>query len=126
MERLVEVEKLSFETREETILRPNEWNNYIGQEKIKNNLRVFIDAAKKREDVLDHVLFYGPPGLGKTTLAYLISTEMNANIKVTAGPMIEKSGDGSGGPRYPFYRRDPPPLPPDRRGPLFGHGGFPP
>lgn len=93
MERLVEVEKLSFETREETILRPNDWNNYIGQEKIKNNLRVFIDAAKKREDVLDHVLFYGPPGLGKTTLAYLISTEMNANIKVTAGPMIEKSGD---------------------------------
>lgn len=93
MERLVEVEKISFDTKEEVILRPNEWNNYIGQEKIKNNLRVFIDAAKKREDVLDHVLFYGPPGLGKTTLAYLISTEMNANIKVTAGPMIEKSGD---------------------------------
>jgi Holliday junction DNA helicase RuvB len=93
MERLVEVEKISFDAKEETILRPSEWSKYIGQEKIKNNLRVFIDAARKREDVLDHVLFYGPPGLGKTTLAYLISTEMNANIKVTAGPMIEKSGD---------------------------------
>ncbi len=93
MERLVEVEKISFDSKEEIILRPNEWDKYIGQEKIKSNLRVFIDAAKKREDVLDHVLFYGPPGLGKTTLAYLISTEMNANIKVTAGPMIEKSGD---------------------------------
>ena len=93
MERLVEVEKIAFDNTEDVILRPNEWDKYIGQEKIKNNLRVFIDAAKKREDVLDHVLFYGPPGLGKTTLAYLISTEMNANIKVTAGPMIEKSGD---------------------------------
>ena len=93
MERLVEVEKIAFDNTEDVILRPNEWDKYIGQEKIKNNLRVFIDAAKKREDVLDHVLFYGPPGLGKTTLAYLISAEMNANIKVTAGPMIEKSGD---------------------------------
>ncbi|MDQ1340955.1 MAG: holliday junction helicase RuvB [Campylobacterota bacterium] len=93
MERLVEVEKITFDNKEEAILRPTKWDNYIGQEKIKNNLRVFIDAAKKRQDTLDHVLFYGPPGLGKTTLAYLISHEMQTNIKVTAGPMIEKSGD---------------------------------
>jgi len=93
MERLVEVEKIDFESRDETVLRPSEWESYIGQEKIKKNLRIFIDAAKKRGDVLDHVLFFGPPGLGKTTLAYLINTEMDANIKVTAGPMIDKSGD---------------------------------
>jgi len=93
VERLVEVEKITFDNKEEAVLRPAKWDNYIGQEKIKNNLRVFIDAAKKREDVLDHVLFYGPPGLGKTTLAYLISHEMQTSIKVTAGPMIEKSGD---------------------------------
>lgn len=93
MERLVEVEKITFDNKEEAVLRPTKWDNYIGQEKIKNNLRVFIDAAKKRQDTLDHVLFYGPPGLGKTTLAYLISHEMQTNIKVTAGPMIEKSGD---------------------------------
>lgn len=94
MERLVEVEKVSFEEESnEQSLRPSNWDDYIGQEKIKKNLRVFIDASKKRAEALDHILFYGPPGLGKTTLSYLISNEMNSNIKVTAGPMIEKSGD---------------------------------
>jgi len=94
MQRLVEVETVSFEEENnEQSLRPSSWDDYIGQDKIKKNLRVFIDASKKRKEALDHILFYGPPGLGKTTLSYLISNEMNSNIKVTAGPMIEKSGD---------------------------------
>jgi Holliday junction DNA helicase RuvB len=94
VERLVEVEQISFEEdKNEVNLRPSSWDDYIGQEKIKKNLKVFIEASKKREEALDHILFYGPPGLGKTTLSYLISNEMNSNIKITAGPMIEKSGD---------------------------------
>ncbi|RXJ99566.1 Holliday junction branch migration DNA helicase RuvB [Arcobacter sp. CECT 8986] len=94
MERLVEVEQVSFEEEStEVNLRPSSWDDYIGQEKIKRNLKVFIEASKKRAEALDHILFYGPPGLGKTTLSYLISNEMNSNIKITAGPMIEKSGD---------------------------------
>ena len=93
MERIVEVEQISFDNEEENTLRPTSWDEYIGQEQIKKNLQVFIQAAKKRDESLDHVLFFGPPGLGKTTLANLISTEMNANIKTTAAPMIEKSGD---------------------------------
>ena len=94
MERIVEIEKFdSEETSVETTLRPDVWNEYIGQEQIKKNLSVFIEASKKRDEALDHVLFFGPPGLGKTTLALIIATEMQANIKVTAAPMIEKSGD---------------------------------
>ncbi len=93
MERIVEVEKISFDNEEEITLRPSCWDEYIGQKQIKKNLQVFIKAAKKRNESLDHVLFFGPPGLGKTTLANLISYEMNANIKTTAAPMIEKSGD---------------------------------
>jgi len=94
MERVVEVEQISFEEDNAEInLRPSSWDDYIGQEKIKKNLKVFIQASKKRNEALDHILFYGPPGLGKTTLSYLISNEMSSNMKVTAGPMIEKSGD---------------------------------
>lgn len=93
MERLVEIEKFESEESTEITLRPDAWDEYIGQNQIKKNLGVFIEASKKREEALDHVLFFGPPGLGKTTLALIIANEMNANIKVTAAPMIEKSGD---------------------------------
>ncbi|HIP55081.1 MAG TPA: Holliday junction branch migration DNA helicase RuvB [Sulfurimonas autotrophica] len=94
MERVVDIETFSLEEENnEVTLRPDAWSEYIGQEQIKKNLAVFIEASKKREEALDHVLFYGPPGLGKTTLALIIAHEMNANIKVTAAPMIEKSGD---------------------------------
>lgn len=93
MERLVEIERFEGEEVVENSLRPSAWNEYIGQEQIKKNLGVFIEASKKRGEALDHVLFYGPPGLGKTTLALIIANEMRTNIKVTAAPMIEKSGD---------------------------------
>ncbi|MFZ5374473.1 MAG: Holliday junction branch migration DNA helicase RuvB [Campylobacterota bacterium] len=93
MERIVEIEKFDAEESSETSLRPSGWNDYIGQEQIKKNLGVFIEASKKRSEALDHVLFFGPPGLGKTTLALIIANEMGSNIKVTAAPMIEKSGD---------------------------------
>ena len=93
-ERLVEIETFNMEEESsEVTLRPDAWSEYIGQEQIKKNLGVFIEASKKRQEALDHVLFYGPPGLGKTTLALIIANEMNTNIKVTAAPMIEKSGD---------------------------------
>lgn len=93
MERIVEIEKISFENEFEKSLRPTRFEEYVGQEKIKKNLHVFIQAAIKRNECLDHILFFGPPGLGKTTLAYIISNEMRTNIKITAAPMIEKSGD---------------------------------
>lgn len=93
-DRLVEIETFSMEEESsEVTLRPDAWSEYIGQEQIKKNLGVFIEASKMRGEALDHVLFYGPPGLGKTTLALIIANEMNTNIKVTAAPMIEKSGD---------------------------------
>ena len=93
MERIVEIEKFDNEYIEEISLRPSSWDEYIGQNQIKKNLKVFIEASKKRDEALDHVLFFGPPGLGKTTIANLIATEMATNIKTTAAPMIEKSGD---------------------------------
>ncbi|WP_086244237.1 Holliday junction branch migration DNA helicase RuvB [Campylobacter devanensis] len=93
MDRIVEIERVSFDAEYEVSLRPSNFDEYIGQDKIKANLEVFIAAAKKRGECLDHALFYGPPGLGKTTLAHIIASKMNANIKITSAPMIEKSGD---------------------------------
>lgn len=93
MDRIVEIEKVTFDEQAEISLRPENFEDYIGQEKIKSNLDISIQAANLRNETLDHILFYGPPGLGKTTLAHIIANKMNANIKVTAAPMIEKSGD---------------------------------
>ncbi len=78
---------------DEVSLRPKKLDEYIGQSKAKNNLTVFIEAAKQRKEALDHVLLYGPPGLGKTTLASIISAEMGVNLRITSGPAIEKAGD---------------------------------
>ena len=81
------------ENRLENSLRPKTLDEYIGQTKVKENMKIYIEAAKKRGEPLDHVLLYGPPGLGKTTLSNIISNEMNSNIKITSGPAIEKPGD---------------------------------
>ncbi|MEE3425218.1 MAG: AAA family ATPase, partial [Erysipelotrichaceae bacterium] len=74
-------------------LRPQTLKEYVGQTDLKENLEVFIEAAKMRDEALDHVLLYGPPGLGKTTMAYILANEMGTNIKTTTGPSIEKAGD---------------------------------
>ena len=81
------------EERLENSIRPQRLNEYIGQNKVKENMKIYIEAAKKRGDTLDHCLFYGPPGLGKTTIANIIANEMGSNIKITSGPAIEKPGD---------------------------------
>ena len=81
------------EEKIENTLRPRSLSEYIGQTKVKENIKVAIEAAQKRNEPLDHVLLYGPPGLGKTTLSSIIANEMNSNIRITSGPAIEKPGD---------------------------------
>ncbi|SHJ78305.1 Holliday junction DNA helicase subunit RuvB [Malonomonas rubra DSM 5091] len=92
-ERLITGDSFPEEENYETGLRPRTLQEYVGQSKAKKNLQVFIDAARKRQEALDHVLFFGPPGLGKTTLANIIAQEMGVSIKSTSGPVIEKAGD---------------------------------
>lgn len=91
--RIISTEITKEDKQIEKSLRPKFLNEYIGQDKIRKNLKIYIDAAKLRKESLDHVLFYGPPGLGKTTLCNIIANEMGTNLKVTSGPAIEKPGD---------------------------------
>ena len=92
MDRIITNEKMNDEFNEDNI-RPQSLDEYVGQSEVKENIRIFIEAAKMRDEPLDHVLLYGPPGLGKTTLAHIIANELGANFKTSSGPAIEKSGD---------------------------------
>ncbi|MBE5931943.1 MAG: Holliday junction branch migration DNA helicase RuvB [Lachnospiraceae bacterium] len=93
MERIINADIITEDDKIEQGLRPSSLGEYIGQEKAKKNLKVFIEAAKQRNESLDHVLLYGPPGLGKTTLAGIVAQEMGVNLKITSGPAIEKPGE---------------------------------
>lgn len=92
-DRITEAGEIAQDAGNENVLRPKLLNDYIGQEKVKEKLKILIDAAKQRKEPPEHLLFYGPPGLGKTTLAHIIANELKVNIKITAGPVIEKAGD---------------------------------
>lgn len=91
-ERFITSTKLDFDN-EETTLRPKTFDEYVGQEKMKHNLKVFIEASKKRGEALDHVLLYGPPGLGKTTMSHIIANELGVQLRITSGPAIERAAD---------------------------------
>ena len=93
MEDITDANFVAEEQKDEQQLRPSKLSSFVGQEQIKESLTVYINAAKQREDALDHTLFYGPPGLGKTTLSFIIAEELGVGVRVTSGPMISKSGD---------------------------------
>ena len=94
--RITTPETTNDDLKYENVVRPKRFDEFIGQTKVKENLKIFIEAAKNRGEVLDHVLFYGPPGIGKTTLSYIIANELGVNIKATSGPVIEKVGNLAG------------------------------